>query len=217
MHILLSGSQIDEKWAYPILKKYIPKDSRVLILPFGLEGNQQSDWDSYYSEHRGMEYFEHINCFKRYGIAPKQIVWANYFIDSKEALCEKIKQSDVLFFCGGQPDLMMKRFKEYRIKKELKRFKGVVLGYSAGAMIQLDSFHLASKNGIHSYSGLSYLSGFDIEVHYSKKDRHQNQMIQSMIEKEKKTIYGIGNQGGLIVNQERIECFGDVTIFESKD
>ena len=44
---------------------------------------------------------------------------------------------------GGAPDLMMKRIKEKKLKKLIKNYKGIMIGYSAGAMIQLDSYHIS--------------------------------------------------------------------------
>ncbi len=217
MNVLLSDSQIDGKWAYPILKKVIHPTYNVLIIPFAFEGSQLSDWNSLYSETRGSEYREHVDCFKRYGIQKNQIQWAHYFQDSKEDLLRKIEESNLLFFTGGQPDMLMKRLKEKRIKKALMNYQGLVMGYSAGAMIQLDTYHMEKENALQYYSGLGYLSNFDIEVHYEKKDRHQDKMIQELIEKDGKPIYGIGDQGGLLVQDHQIECFGDVTIFQGKD
>ena len=217
MNILLSESQIDGKWAYPILKKIIHSKCNVLIIPFGFEGNQLNDWESLYSETRGSEYREHIDCFRRYGIQNNQITWLHYFKDSYETMIQKIEQSNLIFFTGGQPNLMMKRLKEKRLKKVLKNYQGMIMGYSAGAMIQLNTYHMEKENEIRYYSGLSYFSDFDIEVHYEKKDRHQERVIQKVMKRNKKPIYGIGNQGGLLIQNQQIECFGDVTIIEGKD
>lgn len=71
-----------------------------------------------------------------------QIHWVNYFKDSKEDVLKKVLGSSILLLTGGAPDLMMKRIKEFKLKKILKSYQGLMIGYSAGAMIQLKEYHI---------------------------------------------------------------------------
>lgn len=217
MNILMSTSEIDAKWAYPILKKYICSEEKVLIFPFSFfdEVKNSQDWNRLYAP-GGFEYREHVDCFKRYGIRENQIQWANYFIDSKEEMIRKIEESTLIFFTGGAPDLMMKRIKEFRLKKILKNYQGIILGYSAGAMIQLDTYHITPDEDYPSfgyYTGLGQLSGFLIEPHFSNR---MNLEYIHLAQKEKKLpVYGIADDGGILVSDGKIECFGNVTLFQN--
>lgn len=130
---------------------------------------------------------------------------------------EKIAGADVLMLMGGAPDLMMKRFKEKRLKKELKNFKGIVIGYSAGAMVQLDSYHISPDQDYPEFSyqvGLGYVSGLEVEVHFTNSPI-QNASIEKVKKEKNVPVYGIYERGGLLIDEEKkITCFGEVDFFE---
>ena len=85
--------------------------------------------------------------------------WVNYYEADSSALADKIADSDVLYFCGGEPDLLYQRLCELKLLEPLKCFDGIVMGDSAGAVIQFDHYH--------DQSGLGYLREFDLEVHFT--------------------------------------------------
>lgn len=215
-HVLLSSSRIDEKWAYYNLKDRISKYDRVCVLAFSFYDDTKNldDWNRQYKPGQGIFYHENTDIFFKYGIKLDQICWVNYFMDSKEEMISKIKNSSILLLTGGAPDLMMKRIKEKGLKRIIKEYKGMVIGYSAGAMIQFDSYHITPDEDYHSFSyqtGLGYISGFDIEVHYcdSKKQRES---IQKVKEEKQLNVYGIGEDGGIIVD-ECIHLFGYICTY----
>jgi cyanophycinase len=108
----------------------------------------------------------------------------------------------------------MKRIKEKRLKKIIKNYKGVMIGYSAGAMIQLDSYHISQDEDYPEFSyqtGLGCLSGFDIEPHF-RKSKIQIKSIEKVQEEKQIPIYGIYENGGIIVDKS-ITCFGKVDKF----
>lgn len=138
----------------------------------------------------------------------------NYFTDSKEEMISKIKNSSILLLTGGAPDLMMKRIKKKGLKKILKGYKGMVIGYSAGAMVQLDLYHITPDESYNSFSyqnGLGYISDFDVEVHF-RKSKKQMESIERVCEEKKLKVYGIYENGGILVD-DFIHFFGNICIF----
>lgn len=214
IHILMNTYEINQKWCYPTLRKYIRNDEEVCIFPFGFF--DQEDYEMYYSSDRGMEYQAHMKVFSKYGISKNQIHWVDYFNDSKEEMENKIMNSSLIFLPGGAPDLMMKRIKEKRLKPLLKNYQGIVLGYSAGAMVQLKEYHITPDQDYSTfgyYSGLNQLSGFDIEVHFAKS-RIQMESIERVREQRQIPVYGIYDNGGIVIEGNHLEFFGQVDRFE---
>lgn len=106
---------------------------------------------------------------------------------------EKILNSSILMLTGGAPDLMMKRIKEKKLKKLIKNYKGIMIGYSAGAMIQLDSYHISPDEDYPKFlyqTGLGCLSGFAIEPHF-RRSKVQLQSIEKVKSEKQIPVYGI--------------------------
>ena len=217
VHVLLNTSMIDEKWIYMNLKSYISKNDRVCILPFSFfdDTKNEQDWNKQYGPGMGIWYRSNQDVFYRYGISSSHITWVNYFTDSIEEMKNKIMNSSVLLLTGGAPDLMMKRIKEKKLKKVIKNYKGVMIGYSAGAMIQLDAYHISPDEDYPKFSyktGLGCLSGFDVEVHF-RKSKVQMESVEKVKNDKKIPVYGIYENGGMILEKEVI-CFGQVDLYE---
>ena len=214
-HVLLNTSMIDEKWIYLNLKNRISKYDRVCVLAFSFFDDTKniSDWNKQYAPGQGIWYRSNTDIFFKYGIKVDQISWVNYFTDSKEEMLQKINNSSILLLTGGAPDLMMKRIKEKGLKKILKHYKGMVIGYSAGAMIQFDQYHISPDEDYDCFSyqnGLGYLSGFDVEVHFNNY-RAQLESIERVKQEKNIPIYCIYEDGGIIVDQD-IHLFGRVDV-----
>ena len=101
------------------------------------------DCDSLYSKEKGIYYNGIVDGFTAYGISEDNITFVNYFKDTRESAIQKIEKADILYFTGGRPDRMMDRIKEFDLADVLRKHKGIVMGYSAGAVIQLSEYHLS--------------------------------------------------------------------------
>ena len=88
-----------------------------------------------YSKENGKFYFGIIDGFASYGISEKNISFINYFADTKVSAVEKIKNADIVYFLGGLPNRTMERIKEFDLYDVLMKYNGIVMGYSAGAII----------------------------------------------------------------------------------
>ncbi len=212
IHVLMNHTAIDESWIKNVLKRYIQPSDVVCILPFGFfeDTKNEADYNLQYSKENGSFYRALNDVFYAYGI--KEIRWVNYFRDSKQEMIDKITKSTILLLPGGAPDLFMKRLKEKRIKKYVRDYPGLVIGESAGAMIQLDTYHITPDEDYSEFgvlTGLGQLSGFDIEVHY----RNSKVQRESM-EKIDKPVYGITDKGAILVEDKKVTCIGEIEILK---
>lgn len=205
----MSRSFLSEDWAFKDISKYLKSDMSVLIIGFSFFGNLNKD-DYLKMYGKDSEYdIKMRDMFSRYGI--KDVSWAYYLIDDKDAIIEKINKADILYFPGGAPDLMMERIKEVGILEELKRFNKIAIGSSAGAMIQKDVFHISKDKEYHKfglYEGLGYLSDFHFEVHYRRRKK-QKSSLRRMWKSSKKKVFGIPDYGIIIVDNGNIKLINE--------
>ena len=79
------------------------------------------------------------------------MVFINYFTDTKESARQKIEWANVVYFTGGLPDRMMDRIIDFDLVEPLKKFDGVVVGYSAGAVVL--TLNCGPESEAHSQEG----------------------------------------------------------------
>lgn len=216
VNILLEGYDIDAPWLYDELKNYIQPTHRVAIIAFSFRDSRVKsldDWNNLYSKDNGIFYDGIVGSFSAYGISEHNISFVNYFTDTKESAKRKIENADIIYFLGGLPDRMMDRIKEFDLRDSLMNHKGIIMGYSAGAVIQLAEYHLSPDDDypeFRYYEGLSYLNNFYLEVHYENTSI-QNAAIQKVIEERKKTVYAtVCMKGAILVDNGIIKLLGDV-------
>ena len=220
MNVLLNLDNFNEDFIKPYLKDYINRKMRVLIIPFSFHEDYiktPEDWNSEFSNQRGEAYEKLVAPFLDYGIIEDNIVFLNYFLDNRDTARIKIKNSDIIYFQGGYPDKLMKRLEQFNIIEELQDYKGVVMGASAGAMIQFREYHLTPDDDYYEYdyyNGLGYIDDFEIEVHYRNILEQRNSMRRYFSERKKK-IYAVGNEGAIVLNNGKIKTFGDVTLYNN--
>ena len=154
------------------------------------------------------------NLVKKKAVKPREVI--NYFSDTKESAEEKIKNAGILYFTGGLPDRMFERIKEFGIYDALAKFDGIVMGYSAGALVQLKEYHLSKDDDYPEFKyaqGLPYLSGFYLEVHYSESAEQQYAINRALKEKKTPVYATTFAKGALIVKEGKINTVGEVRIF----
>jgi len=217
VNILFSSYNFNEKWAKHSMQKYIKCDDKVLVIPFSFGENisNDMDWQDAYSKGNGKYYNTIVLPFLSYGIREENIEWVNYFKDTDENAKDKIRSSDILFFTGGLPDKMMHRLKEFDLISEIENFVGVIIGVSAGAMIQISDYHITPDKDydIFSYNkGLNLIRDFDIEVHYEEAEIEKS-YINKVLNERVDTVYAIKDTGGIIVDNSAITLLGDIQTF----
>lgn len=214
VNLLLSLYNFDETWSYSILKNIIKEYHSVLIVPFSYDDNwlkDKNDWNKAFNSEYGTHYKEIVSPFLSYGIDKNNIKWINQFLDTIDLMKEKIKSTDIIFFTGGYPDKMMEKFRKYDLVYELENFNGIMIGSSAGAMVQISEFHITKDSDYKRYSyykGLNIIKDFDLEVHFDNTELQNISILRSIREK-KKPVYSITNNGAVLVVDGKAYILGD--------
>lgn len=221
MNILLNINNFSEEFAYDALREIIDPRMKVLIIPFSYHEDwidSEEEFDQHYQ--KGKEEFEDIaREFMNYGIPRRNIKILHYYRDSIRRCKSKIYHADIIFLTGGYPDRFLYRIDQKHIRKDLQKFRGIVMGTSAGAMIQFDEYHVTPEEEGQDYEyheGLGLLSGFDIEVHYEDSFEHLASLITDL-KLHDKTIFALPNWGGMIVDGEEYQLLGDAFEVNAQD
>lgn len=210
------SSALIEDYSYNTLKEILKPNMKAVVVGFSFFGNlTKEEYENMYGKES--EYYIKIqNNFLKYNI--KDVNWIYYYNQSKEEMIKLIKDADILYFPGGAPDLMMERIKEKEIIGELKNFSKIVIGSSAGAMIQLKHYHISPDNEYFKFSehkGLGYIDEFFIEVHYNKRKK-QKKGMRKMRKTYKKPVYIIPDDGMVIVKDGNIQTLNTAKQFYNK-
>ena len=216
INILLEGYDIAAPYLYETIKKYIKSTHKVAILAFSFRDSHVKsleDWNALYCKDNGKFYHGIVNGFISYGIPEENISFINYFADTKESAKTKIEKADIIYFLGGLPDKMMARINEFNLKDTLMKHSGIVMGYSAGAVIQLAEYHLSPDEDYPEfkyYEGLPYIDDFYLEVHY-KGTEAQETAIQKALKERKKTVYAtVCMNGAILIDNGIVKLLGEV-------
>ena len=120
---------------------------------------------------------------------------------------KKIKQADLIYLTGGLPDKLFERLEEFDIISNLENFKGIMLGISAGAVVQFQTYHLSPDRDykkFNIYPGLKIINDFGVEVHYGDRKWRQNKALNKINKILPRSYYTIPNAGALIKDGDRI-------------
>lgn len=198
------------------LQPYFQTGMKVLVLPFSFSKEVKSaeEVDKLYNREVGKYYDLTINPLLNLGIEKEDIVFVNYYKDDQKAVKEMIQTYDVIYFTGGASDLAIERMIRFGIMEELKKFDKIVIGFSAGAMVQLKEYHISPDEDYSTYlncEGIGYLNSFDIEVHF-EDSFVQRESIKRAKKETHEIIYAMDNQSVMVVKDGSIQCFGNCFI-----
>lgn len=217
VNILLNNPAISAKWCKRRLSRYIRHGKKVLIVPFSYHEDYLPDeeaWERYFSP-GGEQYEQLVPPLLEMGVKLRDIAFVNYFTDTPKTMGKLIHHADVIYFTGGWPDKMMDRLWEFGCISQLSNFHGTVMGFSAGAMIQFDFFHITPEEEDQSfkyYEGLDMIEGFDIEVHFHGSDV-QKECINQTIRDTGRPVFAMEENGGLIIDGDQFTPIGKVHFY----
>lgn len=220
MNILLSSYDFHEKWAEDIMKDILHQGMKVAVIPFSFDDKEvknEIDFDQHYGEN-GIHTPWIYRPFLHYGINREDIVFVDYFRDDKQIAKDKVESVDVLFLTGGLPNQYMRRLKEFDLLSLILKRKPIVIGASAGAMIQLDHFHVTPDDDYpfyHYQNGMGLISGIEVECHYYNSEI-QNQGIKRVINEKNLPTYAMANDGGLLIRNDSIIVMGNCKLVNAK-
>ena len=206
------------------IKPLIKNNAKVVILPwtFPVEINSNLLKTDFFKKGSN-RYNRYIDSLKKLGINEESIVIADCYSDSKEKLKDLINNADILILPGGNPEMFYgKVVQECEILYEIKYFKGIIIGESAGAVLQLKRYFITAKNNYYKY--FAFYDGFGVindpfylDVHTINNQLYYNK-LQTIANTYKKTVYGIFDDGALIYNRSKkeVKIVGNVKTFKSK-
>lgn len=206
------------------LLKVIPQDSKVAIFPwaFPIEIDGETLVNDFFKK-GGNRYNRYIDALKIIGIKEKNIIVCNCYSDSKEKLKEIIQNSDILVLPGGNPEMFFKKVvHDTEILYDIKHFKGIIIGESAGTELQLTRYFITAKNNYYKY--FAFYDGFGvindpfyIDVHTINNKYYLKKLQQIANEKNKK-VYAIYDDGALLYKRDtnELEMFGNIKVFDQK-
>ena len=218
INILFDCPNIDD--FYDELKHLFGAHTRVCVIAFSYYDDYVYDaksWEKVYGKDLGNCYFETVDSFAPFGVKAENISFINYFADTRESALEKIKSADVLYFTGGLPDRMMDRIRDFHLEDAIMQHGGIVMGYSAGAVIQLKEYHLypdGDYTDFGYYEGLPMLKDFYLEVHYRGLDVQDESVKRCLLERGKPVYVTQDRGGGILIENGKIKLIGRVYLHE---
>lgn len=218
VNILLEGYDIGASYLYDGLKKYLRCGMTVAVVTFAFRDDRirsAADWNGLYGREDGKYYRGIVDGFASYGIIEEDVTFLNYFTDSKEDARDKVEKADIVYFLGGLPDRMTERIAEFGLGEAIC-CKEIVMGYSAGALIQLAEYHLSPDEDYSEFSyykGLPLLNDFYLEVHYVGSEVQKESICRVLSERKKKVYATEYGRGAVVVCDGRITLLGDVKEF----
>lgn len=213
-NILLNVYEFHEPWAKNTLKKVLKKGMKVTVLSMshGTDIPDGEAWLKVYSE--GCPVYEILKkAFGSYGIT--DITYVSWYHDDSDSALEKVKSADILFMTGGLPHLLFDRLQKWMLVASIKRFPGIVMGASAGAMVRMKEYHVTPDEDYDRYGyykGLGLLDGFEPEVHFAATEVQMKSIARYQKER-KKLVFAMANDGGLLIDGSQVSVFGNVDIF----
>ena len=199
------------------LKKYINKDAKVLIIPWSFP-NEINNLDEYFGKDT-KRYLKYLNVLLSLGYQENNIKVLDCYKNSKNKIKDLINTSDVIVLTGGNPEMFYQKVvQDTECLYDLKYFKGLVIGSSAGAVLQFKRYFITAKNNYYKY--FSFYDGFGlindpfyIDVH-SINNNFYLKKLSNVAKDKKKKIYAISNDGVLVVDRvsNKIEYMDNVKV-----
>jgi peptidase E len=133
------------------------------------------------------------------------------FVEYGEAgsLSEKISSTDLIYFTGGQASILLERATKMHLEAQLRAFKGVIVGRSAGALALcrhcVTTQRYSQKIGL--VNGLS-LVPIALKTHYIAED---DEILTRF--SHKTPIYAVPKDSALIYQDGNLSTAGKVYLF----
>ena len=137
-------------------------------------------------------------------------------IDSRNWLFSKglISNSDLIILLGGDPLVQMEFFNSIELKDKLKKFKGCLLGISAGTINMANNAYCSQDEKIettHYYKGLG-LTEINVEPHFDIEDKKRIEEIL-LVDSNKKTFVALPDESFIVIKKDDTTLYGDAYYF----
>lgn len=221
--VLLSEYEKGMKLVEKNLKKIVNSEQKAVIIAwaFPLEMDKKT-FDEEWFPKGGRRYNKYVGSLLKLGIKEENITILNCY--DKTNFKQIIDNSDVLVITGGNPEMLYSKVtQETEILYNIKHYKGIIIGFSAGADLQLKRYFITAKNNYYKY--FAFYDGFGVldDPFYMDVHSINNKIYLSKLQKvandKKKNVYAIFDDGAMIYNRasNKLELFGNVLTFEPKE
>lgn len=203
------------------VKPLIKNEAKVVLLPWAFPIELDADkLQNEFFKKGEKRYQRYIDSLKKIGIKEDNIIIGNCYSDSKIYLKDIINKADILVLPGGNPEMFYSKVvHDCEILYEIKHFKGIIIGESAGCELQLKRYFITAKNNYYKY--FAFYDGFGViddpfymDVH-TINNKLYLEKLQRVANEKQKTVYAIYDDGAIIYNREtkQIKLFGTVKTF----
>ena len=204
------------------LKNIANENMKAVVLPWAFP--TELDYDKLINEYfkeGERKYNKYINSLLELGLKKENVTILNCYEKDNSGFKQIINNADILLLPGGNPEMFFSKVvHETEILYEIKHFKGIIIGESAGACLHFKRYFITAKNNYYKYfawyDGFGILNDpFYIDVH-SINNRLYLDSLKRIAKEKSKTLYAIYNDGVLILNREngKIELYGNVGVYK---
>lgn len=208
------------------LKKIINPEQKAVIIAwtFPTEINKET-FDLEWFPKGGRRYNKYVGSLLNLGIKEENITILNCYDKEKLPYFKSIiDNSDILIITGGNPEMLYSKVtQETEILYNIKHYKGIIIGFSAGSELQLKRYFITAKNNYYKY--FAFYDGFGVlddpfymDVHSINNSKYLEK-LQKVANIKKKNVYAIFDDGAMIYDRgiNKLEIFGNVLTFEPKE
>jgi len=172
---------------------------RVVVVPWA-----RASFDKAYRRRKRLfDYFRSLGAIT--------VDFAEYS-DTLKEVTRKVERSDLIYLLGGLASVLVERLKNKSVDRLLRKYDGVVVGRSAGALA-LGKKCVVTKNRRKPtsviISGLG-LVDFSVKAHYKpSKDGELKRLSKE------ETIYAIPERSALVYDNDALSFIGNVYLFQN--
>jgi dipeptidase E len=134
------------------------------------------------------------------------------YSDTFEEISRKVERSDLIYLPGGLTSVLVERLKRKSVERLLRKYEGVVVGRSAGALA-LGKKCIVTKNRhtrtSRMVSGIG-LVDFSVKAHYKPS---KDDALKRFSKEE--TIYAIPERSALVYDKGYLSFMGNVYVFQN--
>jgi len=134
------------------------------------------------------------------------------YSDAYEEITRKVECSDLIYLPGGLASVLVERLKNRSVDQLLRKYDGVVVGRSAGALA-LGKNCVVTTNRRNPTSKMIRgigLVDFSVKAHYNHS---KDDALKTLSKKE--TIYAIPERSALVYDDGCLSFMGEVYLFQN--
>lgn len=223
--VLLSEYEKGMELVSDELKKIVNPNQKAVIISwaFPVEMDKKT-FDEEWFPKGGKRYNKYVGSLLKLGLKEENVMILNcYDKDKYNDFKNYIDESDILVIAGGNPEMLYSKVtQETEVLYNIKHYKGIIIGFSAGADLQLKRYFITAKNNYYKY--FAFYDGFGVlddpfylDVHSIKNKRYLDK-LQKVANEKKKNVFAIFDDGAIIYNRstKKTDFFGNVLKFEYK-